>query len=299
MDALPRVLAFCGLSTVPVDYDVTDPMVPPPWARREAEAVGKGVCGVVSCRRKVGGSSARCFRCKQALLCGTHKGVLCTACDEPATEAPAAEASNALPSHFPTMLTCLMPGGGELLTAHYAAVPFDASPIPQVTTLAPSDCPFRVQHEDDAPLPGVGGCRMVLKTRPGTILVVNGGRFAGFQVPTTDNDEVTAWRWNLLPPLHAHYGHLRAGGHGSRAGQPPRQEGGLHVCMPSGECVSFLFCLCHFLYALLPVLPLCPCSTDICPPCAAKLGVKRLDIVSRILMVKRVPPPARVNLYMV
>ena len=100
------------------------------------------------------------------------------------------------------MLTCLMPGGGELLTAHYAGVPFDASPIPEATTPAPSDCPFRVQHEDNAPLPqpGVGGCRMVLKTRPGTILVVNGGRSAGFQVPTTDNDEVTAWRWNLLPP---------------------------------------------------------------------------------------------------
>ena len=92
------------------------------------------------------------------------------------------------------MLTCLMPGGGELLTAHYAGVPFDASPVPQDTTPAPSDCPFRVQHEDDAPLPqpGVGGCRMVVKTRPGTILVVNGGRVAGFQVPTTDNDEVTA-----------------------------------------------------------------------------------------------------------
>ena len=28
------------------------------------------------------------------------------------------------------------------------------------------------------------------------------------------------------------------------------------MCMPSGECVSFLFCLCYFLYALLPVLPL-------------------------------------------
>ena len=83
---------------------------PPPWARREAEAVGKEVCGVVSCRQKVGGSSARCFGCKQALLCGTHKGVLCTACDEPANEAPAAQPSNALPSHFPTMLTCLMPG---------------------------------------------------------------------------------------------------------------------------------------------------------------------------------------------
>ena len=175
---------------------------PPPWAQREAEAVGKEVCGVVSCRRKVGGSSARCFGCKQALLCGTHKGVLCTACNEPANEAPAAQTSNALPSHFPTMLTCLMPGGGELLTAHYAVVPFDASPVPQDTTPAPSDCSFRVQHEDDAPLPqpGVGGCRMVLKTRPGTILVVNGGRFAGFQVPTTDNDEVMAWRWNLLPP---------------------------------------------------------------------------------------------------
>ena len=121
--------------------------------------MGKEVCGVVSCRRKVGGSSARCFGCKQALLCGTHKGVLCTACDEPANEAPAAQPSNALPSHFPTMLTCLMPGGGELLTAHYAAVPFDASPVPQDTTPAPSDCPFRMQHEDDAPLPqpGVGG----------------------------------------------------------------------------------------------------------------------------------------------
>ena len=107
MDALPRVVAFCGLSTVPVDYDVTDPVVPPPWARREAEAVGKEVCGVVSCRRKVGGSSARCFGCKQALLCGTHKGVLCTACDEPANEAPAAQPSNALPSHFPTMLTAV------------------------------------------------------------------------------------------------------------------------------------------------------------------------------------------------
>ena len=83
MDALPRVVAFCGLSTVPVDYDVTDPVVPPPWARREAEAVGKEVCGAVLCRRKVVGSSARCFGCKQALLCGTHKGVLCTACDEP------------------------------------------------------------------------------------------------------------------------------------------------------------------------------------------------------------------------
>ena len=93
--------------------------------------MGKEVCGVVSCRRKVGGSSARCFGCKQALLCGIHKGVLCTACDEPANEAPAAQPSNALPSHFPTMLTCLMPGGGELLTAHYVAVPFDASLVPR------------------------------------------------------------------------------------------------------------------------------------------------------------------------
>ena len=92
------------------------------------------------------------FGCKQALLCGTHKGVLCTACDEPANEAPAAQPSNALPSHFVTMLTCLMPGGGELLTAHYAAVPFDASPVTQDTTLAPSDCPFRVQHEDLVPV---------------------------------------------------------------------------------------------------------------------------------------------------
>ena len=262
MDALPRVVAFCGLSTVPVDYDVTDPVVCPPWARREAEAVGKEVCGVVSCRRKLGGSSARCFGFKQSLLCGTHKGVLCTACDEAANEAPAAQPSIALPSHFPTMLTCLMPGAGELLTAHYAAVSFNASPVPQDTSPAPRDCPFRVQHEDDAPLPqpGVGGCRMVLRTRPGTILVVNGGRFAGFQVPTTDSDEVTAWRRNLLPPPHAHYGHLRAGGLRSRAGRPPRQEGGLLLCMPSGECVSFLFCLCYLLYALLPVLPLCHSS---------------------------------------
>ena len=181
---------------------------------------------MVSCRRKVGGSSARCFGCKQSLLCGTHKGVLCTACDEPAKEAPAAQPSNALPSHFPTMLKCLMPGGGELLTAHYAAVPFDASPVPQDTTPAPSDCPFRVQHEDDAPLPqlGVGGCRMVLKTRPGTILVVDGGRFAGFEVPTTDNDEVTAWRWNLLPPgmpimdisVRTASGHVRDDPHGKK-----------------------------------------------------------------------------------
>ena len=67
-------------------------------------------------------------------------------------------------------------------------------------------------------------CRMVLKTRPGTILVVNGGRFAGFQVPTTDNDEVTAWRWNLLPPrmsimdisVLAASGHVRDDPHGKK-----------------------------------------------------------------------------------
>ena len=158
MDALPRVVAFCGLSTVPVDYDVTDPVVPPPWARREAEAVGKEVCGVVSCRRKVGGSSARCFGCKEALLCGTHKGVLCTACDEPTNEAPAAQPSNALPSHFPTMLTCLMPRGGELLTAHYAAVPFDASPVPQDTTPAPAPGVTESLRGSVTPLTELGYC---------------------------------------------------------------------------------------------------------------------------------------------
>ena len=59
MDALPRVLAFAGLSTVPVDYNVSDPVGPPPWARVAAHAVGKDVCGVVSCRRKVCGGSAQ------------------------------------------------------------------------------------------------------------------------------------------------------------------------------------------------------------------------------------------------
>ena len=161
------------------------------------------MCGVVSCRQKESGGSAMCFWCKKALMCGTHKGELCTTCDEPADPVQAAQQpSNAMPSHFPTVLTCLMPGGGQLLMAHYDPVPFDASPVPRDTTPAPSECPFQVQHEDDAPLPqpGVGGCRMVLRTRPGTILVINGGRFAGFQVPTGDNDEVTAWRWNLLSP---------------------------------------------------------------------------------------------------
>ena len=150
-----------------------------------------------------------------------------------------------------------------MLTAHYAAVPFDASPVPQDTTPAPSDCPFRVQHEDDAPLPqpGVGGCRMVLKTRPGTILVVNGGRFAGFQVPTTDNDEVTAWRWNLLPPrmpimdisVLAASGHVR---------DNPRGEKGDYACHQVNVFFSFfafaIFCMHCCLFC--PCAPVAPMS---------------------------------------
>ena len=147
------------------------------------------------------GSSPRCFGCKKALFCGTHKGELCTACDEPAYQVPVTQPSNAMASHFPAIITCLMPARGGLLMAQYGLVPFDATPVPLVTILAPSECQLPVQQEDDTPLPqpGVGSCRMVLKNTPSTILVINASGFAGFQFPTVDNDEVTALRWNLLP----------------------------------------------------------------------------------------------------
>ena len=74
MDALPWVVAFARLSTVPMDYNVSDPVVCPPWARAAAEAAGNDMCVVVSCKRKVSRGNARCFGCKKALLCGTHKG---------------------------------------------------------------------------------------------------------------------------------------------------------------------------------------------------------------------------------
>ena len=88
IDALPLVVAFVGSSTIRVEYTVTDPVPHPPrWARA---AFGKAVCGVVSCMRKVSRGSARWYGCQKTLLCGTHKGELRTACDEPMDLVPVA-----------------------------------------------------------------------------------------------------------------------------------------------------------------------------------------------------------------
>ena len=88
-----------------------------------------------------------------------------------------------------TMVSRLLTCGGALLTAHYQAPPLGGRPDGQPSSAA---CPLQLIHEDDLPdpTPGLDGCLMVLRTLPGTLLVVNRGRCGGFQVPETGEDVV-------------------------------------------------------------------------------------------------------------
>ena len=101
--------------------------------------------------------------------------------------------------------TCLMPlGNTVLLTQHLPQPPeFITSQQPvdvEATPCLPEKCPFGPHTHEEERLPQPSACYPLLRTNPGTILVIRSGRFGGTAYcGDPDGDELRVLRWDQVP----------------------------------------------------------------------------------------------------
>ena len=222
----PRIIAFIALANYNVLYNNTVPISPPPWAYAESEVQDSVKCGHSHCRKKVAQPPSVCFMCPKVPLCPNHASGTCSVCDATLT-APTPELFQARPPDSPLRglsqgsagsaasvgdasvcsfaATCLMPlGNTVLLTQH---LPHPPEPITsqqpvdvEATPCLPEKCPFGPHTHEEERLPQPSACYPLLRTHPGTILVIRSGRFGGTAYcGDPDGDELRVLRWDQVP----------------------------------------------------------------------------------------------------
>ena len=101
--------------------------------------------------------------------------------------------------------TCLMPlGNTVLLTQHLPQPPepiTSQQPVDvEATPCLPEKCPFGPHTHEEERLPQPSACYPLLRTNPGTILVIRWGRFGGTAYcGDPDGDELRVLRWDQVP----------------------------------------------------------------------------------------------------
>ena len=101
--------------------------------------------------------------------------------------------------------TSLMPlGNTVLLTQHLPQPPepiTSQQPVDvEATPCLPEKCPFGPHTHEEERFPQPGACYTLLRTNPGSILVIRSGRFGGTAYcGDPDGDELRVLRWDQVP----------------------------------------------------------------------------------------------------